>query len=330
MYHMKRLTITLILALTLVSAWAQNHFATLLSDLQLVANEHIQNRNEIDSLYYLKTHTYLAPYNSKKAIKKVNDIISQITEVYQLQLPAYSSSYFSSQSLQEPSANQEIKMLSVHYSSAHPNFNIGGKGHNYAIFRKEASNPSYRTISGIEWWRDSTDRVYFKLIDIYGPHSEYHYLKHLSQHNRIQGLAADSLFFHSNLTKMADLPATWRMDYTEYITQSIKILCNIYKGNDSTTDEAIADLVADRLIDYLKSDKCTPEGRVRVLREITIPGFYAEIISNQDTQPLSFADLANQWPNLQIFCTSYEKKGSAACQKYGEKSKHLLLQVYLQ
>ena len=77
MYNMKRLTTTLLLALALVTAWAQNPFASLLSDFQLVANEHIQNRDQIDSLYYLKTRTYVAPYSGKKAIKKVNETNSE-------------------------------------------------------------------------------------------------------------------------------------------------------------------------------------------------------------------------------------------------------------
>ena len=114
--------------------------------------------------------------------------------------------------------------------------------------------------------------------------------------------------------------------------QSIHILCNKYRGDDPVIDEAIVEMVTELFLNYLNSDQRTTKGLVSVLRELTLPGFYAEIISNEESpvQHLPLSDLANQWPHLNIFCISYEKKGSPACQKYGDKAKNFLLQVYLQ
>ena len=127
MYNMKRLTTTLLLALALVTAWAQNPFASLLSDFQLVANEHIQNRDQIDSLYYLKTRTYVAPYSGKKAIKKVNETLQQIAQVYEQQLPAHTSGYYNSQSFGESNSDHLHTFLSVYFSASHPSLEIGKK-----------------------------------------------------------------------------------------------------------------------------------------------------------------------------------------------------------
>ena len=332
MYNMKRLTTTLLLALALVTAWAQNPFASLLSDFQLVANEHIQNRDQIDSLYYLKTRTYVAPYSGKKAIKKVHKALLQIAHIYEQQLPAHTSGYYNSQSFGESNSDHLHTFLSVYFSASHPSLEIGKKEHNYAVLRKNAPNPIYRFISGVEWWLDTADCVHFKLIDVFGPQSDYQYQKALYLLGQAKGLSTDSLLLETTMAKAADLLSKWEINSTERTVQSIHILCNKYRGDDPVIDEAIVEMVTELFLNYLNSDQRTTEGMVSVLRELTLPGFYAEIISNEESpvQHLTLSDLANQWPHLNIFCISYEKKGSPACQKYGDKAKNFLLQVYLQ
>lgn len=329
MLDMKRTFLTLLTALlTACGAWAQNPFEYLFSDLKVLNTTSEQGHDRLDSLYYLHTQTYTLPYKGRKAAEKADGIVEHIVDLYNSLLPSHTGGFCHSSDLHGHDATESRK-VSAYYGENLPPMIIGGEGINYALLRKQdAANPNYRTVHGVEWWTEHPQqRVCFKVFSLFGPMTDYYYRKAMFLDNSVFRHLADSTAGH---VAASGIPEYLQMDNTEFTVQSLRLLCDMYKGEGNAIDDATAEIAAERFINYLESTGNSTEERIRVMREMRIPGFYAEVTDGVNVQHGTLPWLAEKWKDLNVFCLSWEQKGSPECKKYGDKSKYLLLQVVLQ
>lgn len=324
---MKRTLFTVIAVVFATSvALAQNPFEPLLKGYKVVNTTSEQGHDRLDSIYYLHTKTYVVPYNGGKNANRVNEVVSKIMDLYNGQLPNYTGGFCYSSNLQD-SLTTESSRISAYYTEYQSPVIIGGKGINYAVLRKQnASNPNYRTIYGVEWRVEQPDRVCFKVLSLYGPQTEQNYRKAMFEENRALGYIEDSL---ASQDKSSDFHKALLMDETEYAVQSIRVLCKMYRGDNNDTDHAVALVARDKFLNYLSSPKSTTDGRIRVMREMRIPGFYAEVTDGTKKQSGTLPWLAERWKDLNIFVISWDE-GNMGSPRYGDQSRYLLLQVVLQ
>ena len=322
---MKRTLLTSIMAvLSATTAWAQNPFEPLFSGQKVVNTTSEQGRDRLDSLYCLYTRTYVLPYKGKKETKRVDGIVREIVGIYDSQLPAYTGGFCYSSDLRDTLLT-ESKQGIAYYSENQPPLMVGGKGVNYALLRRQdASNPNYRTVYGVEWRMNHACQVSFKVFHLYGPASEQTDRKNQLLNSKLFDNLADTLSLSDGISGQL------RLDDTEFAVQSLRMLSDMYRGKGTAADELVADIAQKRFLNYMHSMQHTNEGKIRVMREMRIPGFYAEVTDGKEVKHGTIPWLAEQWKDLDIFCLTWDVKGTPGTKKYGEKSKYLLLQVVLQ
>lgn len=323
---MKRTILTAIAAVFAVSAsWAQNPFETVFSECKVMNTTSEQGHDRIDSLFYLHTQTYSLPFKSRKEMGRADRIVRDIVERYRQLLPSHTDGFCYSSDLHD-TLETESKMVNAYYGENLPPLAIGGKCRNYAVLQRlDAANPSYRTAYGVEWWKEQGQRVCFKVFCLFGPMTDpYH--KAMFQDNSTFTLPVDSM---NGQVPASGILRDFLKDNTEFTVQSLRALCRMYKGEGNVIDEATAEIAAKKFANYMSASHSREE-QARVMRELRIPGFYAEVSNGKDVRHGTLPWLAEEWTNLNVFCITWEQKGAPACSKYGEKSKYFLLQVMLQ
>lgn len=321
---------------------------------RITASSSQQGRDALDSTYYLHTYTYTLPYRRKEERQRADDLIAQLIHRYKAEEPRSTGGYMHTAPLLHDirTAPTRSPLVSMHYCDGQPRFHIGGIGRNYVLLRhQDPHNPRYRTLDGVEWYRDDhlqrhpvlvlrtftlrgtqhpspatlgirpwqpdSTHLLSSLPDL-SPDSLYR----LAAHRRLPslaGLSPDSLY------RLASSPAT--------TLASIRILGQMI-GASPETDRAIALSLYERINGFLTQHP-TLEQKLQLFRLLDgIPGFYAEIVRQTDrarsTTPLSFDQLIRRFPTLRVFAITSCAPGDAYLRTYGAKSKHFLLQVYLE
>lgn len=316
----------MLITLATIGAWAQNPFHTMLKDYKVVNTSSEQGRDRLDSTYYLHAQIYQVPRKSKKEVAHTDALVQQLVDTYNTQLASHTGGFCSSSDLSHGS-NIESKQVSAYYGENLEPLVVGGLGRNYVLLRKQdPGNPNYRTVYGVEWWIEKPELVYFREFRLFGPLTERNYQKAALQDNPVFSDPLAGSMLDGGASGNNGLPA---YDPADYYARSMTYCCNMYKGDGSVLDAAIAKLAAKRFLDYMSSPDRTDEGFIRVLRALQLPGFYAEITKDSEVQHGDMPWLADRWKGLDIFCTSHVEKGDPDCMKYG-KDAQFVLQIFLE
>ncbi len=276
---------------------------------QLINTEETRGRDEQDSLCYLRTYTFTLPYASKAERGKADRLLRQI------QLDFYNlSSNTTTHCSVAPftkTEQMESKPLYHFYMKGEQEFAIGGTGRRYVAMRHhDHDNPSYRTAEGMEWWLDDSLRkaeVKCRLFILHGLMNE-----NLSQRQSIS-LSSTSTTFDTNLKVLQRL--THWPDQRQETWEVLSVTINKY------------------LIHTLKLNLDDSQRATLFNTFKDVPGYYACIIRNQrDKEYMPLSDLADIYPKLNVFSTTWTERGDAECRKKASETSspcYFMLQVYL-
>lgn len=309
---MKKLITFILIAFAGLGASAQNRYFGYLGEMPLTAlvnHSSEQGHDRLDSLYFIKTKTYIQPFFSKEEKDAVKNLIDNIVGAYNHAVSSCDGGFCSSSSL-----NTDItptgKEVSLYYAENHDPFIVGGEGRNYAILRtRDPHNLHYRWIDGVEWWKEPDNRnVSFRFIELYGPISE-------------------ELYRRSLVDDDASLP-----DYTQknalgisgknLLCQQIKKLAGMYKNQDDSMDIAIVEAINERISTYINS--VTVDEMLSLCQVLkNVPGYWAQINGSQTG---SFEWLSMQYSSLKVLRISHSVRGEPFCVN-NPKAKNFLLEI---
>lgn len=301
-----------------------------------------RGHDRLDSLYYLNVNTYTMPYYKEKDKEAVVQYVLRILETYDKLMESATGGFKSSSPLEFGPA-EESKRLSMYYAEELEPFVIGGKGRNYVVVRQQdPNNVNYRTCEGVEWWLETPganpemlDRTYdpntkkkavvkFRVFNLYGPMTEQHYERAFNEHLGTSSGVAD---------KVRSAIKRSKAETAANLIEEIKALAYFYKGNGSTSDDAVVYSINERVTKYLSmscrtaSDVLSEENRqlYRVLGKI--PGYYATVHYPDNTMLAgSFEWLSNHYPQGKLYAMNWFTKGDAKCQG---PSRNFHLEIYV-
>lgn len=308
------------------SAASQGKFSNLLNALAQIPADRLtgsgseQGQDRLDSIYYLHTKTYEIPYASKKDKIFADNIIREFIQAYDLDLPLCKGGYCYTGIL-EPGGSAQSKSIEMFYAEGLKPHVVGGKDHNYIVLRdNDASSPYYRTVIGVEWWRNynKNNTLSLQTFKLRGALNYELYLKALQEsakqkqgNNRWRqsDVAADVI----NQTTTEGFLST-----KEGLLLAIATFAKFYTDKDETLNRAVVKSINDRIVTYLNTPDKTPEDDIKLFRVLApIPGYEAkvtftdgEIINQGDFG--WFESICN---TLDIFCTTWSLRGDPECVK---------------
>ena len=311
---MKRIFISLLLTCMALGSMAQNELKKCMDNLppvRLVGTDSEQGRDRLDSLYNLHTMTYELPYSSHSDKLYADGVIKGILLAYNKDLPQHTGGFCSSYQLRTWDAI-ESRTIQMYYGENLDPFTVGGKGRNYALLRTNSKqNPNYRSVHGIEWWLETTDKLKIRSFRLFGPLSAELYLNALQQ----AGIAKKESNIVAVDNQGRPQPINLLLSSKKEILEAIKIMKDMYDKKDNAFNRAIVNAINERVQNYLMMDGTTEE-KIELFRTLSdIPGYQA-MVSTADGNHWkrgTFGWLADIYPQLDIFCTTWADPGNPEC-----------------
>lgn len=311
---MKRILISLLLACAALGSMAQNELQKCINNLppaRLVGTDSEQGHDRLDSLYNLHIMTYELPYCSKWDKEFADGVIKGILLAYNKDLPQHTGGFCSSNQLRTSNAI-ESRTIQMYYGENLAPFTVGGKGRNYALLRTNSKqNPNYRRVHGIEWWLETTDKLKIRSFRLFGPLSAELYQNALQQAGIAKKesnlVAVDSQGRHQPIS----FPASNKTE----ILEAIKVMKGMYNKKDDAFNRAIVNAINERIQAYLTLDGTTEE-KIELFRTLSdIPEYQVQVSTADGNhwKRNTFGWLADIYPQLDIFCTTWALPGNPEC-----------------
>lgn len=309
------------------SATSQSKFSNLLNALAQIPADRLtgsgseQGQDRLDSIYYLHTKTYEIPYASKKDKIFADNIIRQFIQAYDLDLPKCKGGYCYTSTL-EPGGSAQSKQVEMYYAEGLKPHVVGGKDHNYIVLRdNDATSPYYRTVIGVEWWRNTSNKkqaLSLQTFKLRGALNYELYLKALQEsaqkkHGNNSWKKSEAAADIFNITTTEGFLST-----KEGLLQAIATFAKFYTDKDETLNRAVVKSINDRIVTYLNTPDKTLEDYIKLYRTLAhIPGYEVkvtftdgEIINQGD-----FGWFESICSTLDIFCTTWSLRGDPECVK---------------
>lgn len=315
---MKRILISLLLVCLALGSMAQNELQKCIDKLpstRLVGTDSEQGHDQLDSLYYLHIMTYELPYSSHSEKQYADYWINGILQAYNKDLPQYTGGFCSSYQLRTSNAI-DSRTVQMYYGENLDPFTVGGKGRNYALLRTNSKqNPNYRSVHGIEWWLDTTDKLMIRSFRLFGPLNAELYQNALRQ----AGIAKEERNIVATDNQGNTVPITLLLSNKKEMLQAINVMKEMYKtskkGKDDPYNRAIVNAINERIRAYLTLDATTEE-KIELFRTLNdIPGYQVQVSTADGNhwKRNSFGWLADIYPQLDIFCITWAEPGNPEC-----------------
>lgn len=315
---MKRIFISILLTCVALGSIAQNELQKCMDNLppaRLVGTDSEQGHDRLDSLYNLHIMIYELPYNSHSDKLYADGVIKGILLAYNKDLPLHTGGFCSSNLLRTWDAIKS-RTIQMYYGENLDPFTVGGKGRNYALLRTNSKqNPNYRSVHGIEWWLDTSNKLMIRSFRLFGPLSAELYQNALRQ----AGIAKDERNIVATDNQGNTVPITLLPSNKKEMLQAINVMKEMYKmskkGKEDPYNRAIVSAINERIQAYLSLDATTEE-KIELFRILNdIPEYQVQVSTADGNhwKRNSFGWLADIYPQLDIFCVTWAVPGNPEC-----------------